>query len=148
MDASKVGLGAMLSHSHYYDGISERLPMAYVGWSLNEAEWKYRITKFESLAVLWAISHFKTYIFGMNFTIITDYSALKALKDKPILTGCLLCRAEKLLEYDFDIIYCAGKKHVVPDFLSEIYLTEISVTSEIERNCCLAQEKNKNYIPF
>ena len=28
-DASKVGLGAMLSQSHSYDGISERLPVAY-----------------------------------------------------------------------------------------------------------------------
>ena len=46
---------------------------------------------------MWAISHFETYIHGMNFTFITDHSALKALKDKFILTGRLLGRAEKLL---------------------------------------------------
>ena len=84
----------------------------------------------------------------MNFTIITDHSALKALKDKSILTGRLLRRAEKLLEYDFDVIYCAGKEHVVPDFLSRIYLTEMSVTGEIEKDCRLAREKNKIYIPL
>ena len=115
---------------------------------MNEAERNYRITNLKGLAVLWAISHFETYIHGMNFTVISDHSALKALKDKSILTGCLLRRAEKLLEYDFDVIYCAGSEHVVPDFLSRIYLTEMSVTGEIEKNCCLAQEKNKIYIPL
>ena len=53
-----------------------------------------------------------------------------------------------MLEYDFDVIYHAGKEHVVPDFLSRIYLTEMSVTGEIEKDCCLAQEKNKIYIPL
>ena len=49
----------------------------------------------------WGISYFETYIHGMHFTVITDHSALKDLKDKSILTGRLLRRAEKLLEYKF-----------------------------------------------
>ena len=48
-DASKVGLGAMLSQSHSYDGISERLPVAYASQSLNETERNYRITDLETL---------------------------------------------------------------------------------------------------
>ena len=36
----------------------------------------------------------------------------------------------------------------MPDFLSRIYLTKMSVTSEIKRDCFLAQEKKKIYIPF
>ena len=96
-DASKVGLGAMLSQSHSYDGIIERLPVAYTSQSFHEAEQNYRITDLKGLAVSCAISHFKTYIHGTKFTVTNDHSALKALKDKSILTGCLLRRAEKLL---------------------------------------------------
>ena len=36
----------------------------------------------------------------------------------------------------------------MPDFLSRIYLTEMSVTGEIERDRRLAREKNKIYIPL
>ena len=48
-DASKVGLGAMLSQSHFYDGINERLPVAYASQLLNEAEWNYMITNLIAL---------------------------------------------------------------------------------------------------
>ena len=54
----------------------------------------------------------------MHFTIITDHNVLKALKTKADLEGRLMCWAEYLMEYDFDIIHKAGKKNVVPDFLS------------------------------
>ena len=51
-DASKAGLGAMLSQSHSYDGISERLPVAYASQYLNEAKRNYGITDLKGLAVL------------------------------------------------------------------------------------------------
>ena len=102
-DASKVGVGAMLSQSHTQDGISERLPVAYASRLLSEAERNYGITDLEGLVVLWAISYFETYIHGMHFTVITDHLALKALKEKLVLTGRLLCRAEKLMEYNFNV---------------------------------------------
>ena len=55
----------------------------------------------------------------MHFTVITEYLALQALKDKSVLTGQLLRSAEKLLEYDFDIVYRSGNENVVPDYLSK-----------------------------
>ena len=80
----------MLSQAQGADGIWDRFPVAYASKSLNKAERNYGITDLEGLAVSWAISYFETYIHGMNFTIITDHSALKALKDKSLLTGGLL----------------------------------------------------------
>ena len=71
----------MLSQTHGDDELNDRLPVAYASWSLSKAERNYGITDLEGLAVSWAISHFETYIHGMPFTIITDHSALKALKD-------------------------------------------------------------------
>ena len=90
----------MLSQAHGDDGLSDRLPVAYASWLLSEAEHNYGITDLKGLAVSWEISHFKTYIHGMQFTIITDHSALKVLKDKSLLSSRLLQRAEKLLEYN------------------------------------------------
>ena len=36
----------------------------------------------------------------------------------------------------------------MPDFLSRIYLAEMSVSKDEERDCKLAVEKNKIYIPL
>ena len=115
--------------------------MVYANWSLSDAEHNYGIADLEGLAVYRAISHFETYIHGMQFTVTTDHSALKALKDKSLLTCRLLQRAEKLLEYNFDVIYWAGQEHVVPNFLSIIYLAEMSVSEDEERDWKLALKK-------
>ena len=93
-NASLVGLGAVLSQSQDDCGFENRFPVAYASQLLSKVERNYGITDLEGLAVSWAISHFETYINGMHFTVITDHSALKALKDKSILTGRLLRRAE------------------------------------------------------
>ena len=107
--------------------------MAYASRLLSKAERNYGITDLEVLAVLWAISHFETYKHGMHFTVITNHSSLKALKDKSVLTGQLLRRAEKLLEYNFDIISCSRKNSVVPDFLLRIYLVELTSLDEYRK---------------
>ena len=84
----------------------------------------------------------------MHFTVITDHSALKALRDKSILTGRLLRRAEKLLEYNFDIVCCSGKGNVVPYFLLRIYLVELNSPGEDEKDQEIAKSKNKIFVPF
>ena len=52
------------------------------------------------------------------------------------------------MEYDFDVIYWAGQEHVMPDFLSRIYLAEMFVSEDEEKDRKLAIEKNKIYIPL
>ena len=123
-------MGAVLSQSQDDCGFENKFPVAYASQLLSKAERNYGITDLEGLALMWAISHFETYIHGMHFTVITDHSALKALIDKSVLTGCLLRRAEKLLEYDFDIVYRSGNKNVIPDFLSRTYLVELTSPDE------------------
>ena len=53
-----------------------------------------------------------------------------------------------MLKYDFDVIHRAEKEHVIPDFLSRIYLTNKSAIKETDEDCCLAREKNKIFILF
>ena len=65
-------------------GFENRFPVAYASWSLRKAERNYGFTDLKGLAVSWAIIYFEAYIHGMHFTVITDHSAMKALKDKSI----------------------------------------------------------------
>ena len=83
----------------------------------------------------------------MHFLVITDHSALEALKNKSILTGRLLRRAEKLLEYNFDIIYCSGKDNVVSDFLSRNIPGKWPPQLRTKKNKKLPRVKT-NFFPF
>ena len=69
-DASNTGLGAALEqHSGW-------VAIAYASRFLNSLEEKYLINELELLAVVWATEHFKYYLYGKHFTVITDHQAL------------------------------------------------------------------------
>ena len=75
-DASILGLGAILSQEQE-DGKSH--PVAYASRSLSPQERNYGITELETLAVVWAMNHFKCYLYGNSVTVYTDHSAIKAM---------------------------------------------------------------------
>ena len=109
-----------MSQSQDDCGVENRFPVAYASRLLSKAERNYGITDLKGLVMSWAISHFKTLYSRDAFH--SDYRSLsfESFKDKSILTGRLLRRAETLLEYIFDIINCSRKDNVVPGFLSKI----------------------------
>lgn len=67
-DASRNAVGAVLSQ--HFDG--EEYPVAYVSRQLNNVEQKYRVTEQEYMAVVWAVHHFRCYLYGRHFQVITD----------------------------------------------------------------------------
>lgn len=70
----------------------------------------------------WGIEHFDYYLKGKKFTIITDHTALKAMKEKHIFGNLKLERKrERLHAYDFDIIYNQGKTMIEADALSRLH---------------------------
>lgn len=83
-DASAQGLGAILSQRHE-DG--QVHPVAYASRALSPSERNYSITEMETLAVVWAISHFQFYLYGRNVTVYTDHTAVKAVLESPNPTG-------------------------------------------------------------
>ena len=79
-DTSIQGLGAVLSKKQ----ADEKLhPVAYASRSLANNEERYAITDLETLAVVWAISHFQYYLYGHNVTVCTDHQAVKAILGSP-----------------------------------------------------------------
>ena len=76
-DASVQGLGAVLSQTQLSDG--KLHPVAYASRALNPSERRYGITELETLAVVWAMSHFHHYLYGNHVTVLTDHTAVKAV---------------------------------------------------------------------
>ena len=92
--------------------------VAYASRSNNTAEAKYSSYEGECLAVVWAVAHFRCYLFGNPFTIITDHQPLKWLMESDKLTGKLARWALILQEYDFDVVHRLGTANLDVDGLS------------------------------
>ena len=59
-------------------------PVAYVSRALSTTERNYSISEFETLVVVWAISHFNFY---QSVTVYTDHTAVKAILETPNPSG-------------------------------------------------------------
>jgi hypothetical protein len=82
-DWSMLGLGAVLTQC---DDEGKEFVVAYVSRSNNAAESCYNSYKGECLATMWVVAHFKCYLFGTQFTLVTDHRPLKWLMESDKLT--------------------------------------------------------------
>ena len=75
-DASIEVLGAVLSQEQG-EGLIH--PVSFASHSLSSAECNYGITDLETLAVVWAVSHFHFLLYGHRVTVYTDHAAVHAV---------------------------------------------------------------------
>ena len=117
-DASILGLRAVLSQKQPHHRLH---PVAYASRALYTAEKNYGVTKLETLAVVWGITHFHSYLYGGDVTIITDHSAMKPVLEAPNPTGK---RARWWMRVygrgikSIAIMYRAGKENAAADAFS------------------------------
>eukprot|EP00118_Oscarella_pearsei_P024332 m.304090 g.304090 ORF g.304090 m.304090 type:complete len:700 (+) comp40844_c0_seq33:2686-4785(+) len=116
-DASGSGLGAVLFQ------IGERkqeVVVAYASRTLSKAERAYSVIEREGLALVWAVTHFRIYLWGRPFQLITDHCPLKWLKTVRDPTGRVARWLLTLGEHSWSIVHKAGKEHGNADGLSRI----------------------------
>ena len=100
-------------------------PVSFYGRRFNDAERNYTVTESELLGVLESIKHFRPYLYGRHFTIVTDHAALRWLHTmKESVAGGASSRLTrwslKLQEYSFDVVHKAGKMHHDADAISRL----------------------------
>lgn len=121
-DASLSGLGSVLVQE--FDGVEH--PIAYYSRLFSKAEKNYSTTERELLAVLDSIKHFRGYLEGVEFTIVTDHIALKWLLTLDNPSGRLARWATIISQFNFKIVHRRGVLNVVPDALSRAQVGLIS----------------------
>jgi hypothetical protein len=114
-DASGAGLGAVLAQKH--DDGSIR-PIAYASRSLQPHERNYGITELEGLGVVWAVKHFRPYLYGHPCEVYTDHSALTSLLNTPQPSGKLTRWGMAIQELDLKITHRSGRSNSNADALS------------------------------
>ena len=117
MDASKLGLGAVLSQKQS----NGRYHLVVFGSrALHGEEINYHSTKLEFLAMKWSIQHFQTYILGHHFKVCMDNYPLTYFLTSPNMDAMKQRWINELAKYDFSIEYQKGKNNTVADALSRI----------------------------
>ncbi|KAJ8363309.1 hypothetical protein SKAU_G00121400 [Synaphobranchus kaupii] len=115
-DASPVGLGAVLIQVQQGDEV----PICYVSRSLSDCERKYSQTEREALGLVWACERLHPYVYGRQFTLVTDHKPLEVIYG-PHSKPC--ARIERwvlrLQPYDFKVLYIPGKQNIA-DSLSRL----------------------------
>ena len=117
-DASKAGLGAVLQQQ---EEIGWR-PIHFASRFLTPLEEKYSINELELLAVVWAVEHFKNYLYGIKFQVVSDHKALatvlKSNKGNKTYSSRLTRWVDRLLPFDFEIFHAPGRTIGIADYLS------------------------------
>jgi len=130
-DACSSGLGGVLM---------QRQPsglfavVAYYSKSTNQAEKNYHSFELEMLAIVRAIERFHLYLYGINFTVVTDCNALVHAITKANLNPRIARWTLALQNYSFKTTHCPGTKMQHVDALSRSvgYVHELPLERELE----------------
>lgn len=132
-DASDYAIGAVLAQGT----IGRDRPIAFASRTLNKTEENYSTTEKEFLAMYWAVKHFRPYLYGRKFKLVTDHQPLTyslTNTNRRILRGKL-----DLEEFDYELIYKPGKSNTVADALSRIRPDELNANEGHEDQLASAE---------
>ena len=128
-DASKQDLGAVLQQSQKN---GEWRPICFAYRFLTDFESRYSINEIEFLAIVWAVEHFRNYVYGVKFKMISDHKALMSVlkpnRENETFSSRLTRWVDRLLPFDFENVHVAGRTLGMADYLSR-HPTELQGSS-------------------
>ena len=77
VDASPVGVSGILAQKPRHS--ENHKVVAYASRTLTNVEQRYSQTEKEALAIVWAVEHFHLFLFGNEFTLVTDHKPLEVI---------------------------------------------------------------------
>ena len=126
MDASKEGLGAVLSQKQS-DGCYH--PVTFGSHSLTPSERNYHSSKLEFLALKWSITeHFKEYLVYLPFMVRTDNNPLTYMLTMPNLDATGHRWVSALASFQFELEYQKGADNGTMDALSQVPISHSQET--------------------
>lgn len=128
-DASSRGVGGMLIQKN---GSDERV-VAYFSKQLTRDQQCYHSYELETMAVVFSLRHFRVYLLGIRFRVVTDCNALLTTFSRRDLLPRVARWWLEVQNFNFDIEYREGTKMAHVDALSrnpveniEIYAIDIT----------------------
>ena len=144
-DPSHNGLRAVLEQL----GSERWRPISLASRFLNAAETKHSTNELEMLAVVWGSEDFRKYIFGRQFTVVTDHKALVTLlngnnKKNKTMFSRLTRWIDRFNPFDFKIEHMPGAKVGLADYLSRHPVGEASWVSFYDNTFTVAKWRSFN----
>lgn len=119
-DASSSAVAAILFQTH--DGVQR--VVAYFSKKTTIDQRQYHSYELETMAVVYALHHFRVYLLGINFTVITDCSAIKTAFSKKDLLPRIGRWWLQVQEFTFDIKHRPGTRMPHVDALSRLPIVD------------------------
>ncbi|XP_055714390.1 uncharacterized protein K02A2.6-like [Phlebotomus papatasi] len=132
-DASSYAIGCVAYHE-YPDG--SRKAFYHASRRLTDTESRYSQIEKEALGIVFAVKKFHRFVFGRQFTLLTDHKPLLSIfgskKGIPVHTANRLQRwALTLLGYNFTIRYISTESFGHADVLSRLISSQQRQTDEV-----------------
>ena len=134
-DASENAISATLNQHNR--------PVAFFSrMLLSKNELRHSSIEKEACAIVEAMRKWAHFLSGRHFTVITDQRSVAFMYSSPnygkIKNEKIMRWRMQLSEYDFEIVYRAGKLNHVPDALSRVFCASIhdNTLHEIHESLC------------
>nr|VZI26528.1 unnamed protein product [Spirometra erinaceieuropaei] len=143
-DASSTAVGASLQQT--VSGVLQ--PLAFFSKKLSPSATRYSVFGRELLAVYLSIRHFRLFLEGREFVVLTDHKPLDfALRASPDRYSPREIRhLDSISQFSCDIQHVHGKENVVADALSRIEMVSIT-TDAIDFTLMAEAQRSDDELP-
>ena len=126
-EKSPGGLGAVLCQED--DRMGKLVPVAYASRALRDNEKSYSAFLLEMSAIVFAITHWHTYLYGRFFHVYCDHKPIEKLGT--VHRRTLNRLQELMLDYNFELTYNPGVANCPADALSRNPVSALGVDVDL-----------------